>query len=817
VQQPPLRKTLCFIWFIAGIFPVLAQERIISSGEVWGNVLSKENSLALQGVTISLSCYGDSFMKKEVISNKDGSFSVSALADGWYRITLTSMGFATLKIDSIHLRPEKRSIQLSDLLLAPQASGMETIIIHAEKPQLENKDGNIIFNATESPLSAGSNAAELLKNIPLVSNDPDGKVTVRGREPRILIDDKPVEMNAQQLQDFLESMPGNMIEKIEVMTNPPAQYANEPGGVINIVTRKGKTGITGRVSLSAGTRGERSANGSFNVRKKGLLIQFNAGVGYNKFQGNGYSNRENRYTDSTNTLYTTNQYVNRSERPSARLNIEYDLNDRNTINFTGQVNQHDYKNQNEITYINENRYEEIYRISERRVISEGDNINPSANLTYTHRGKLKGEQLRLVTGYNYSQQDLEKDFYQQFFDGVKNPTGGDTAQHQWEYTGNNGVQLRMNYDKPLPGEKTTVSAGAAYLYNSSHVELNAYSVDTPSNGYVFIPLLSNDFRFTQGIQSYRLSVKQKLADKFWFSGGASLDETRIAFDLTRDNQKVNNSYLNWLPYASLNKNWDNKVNLSLVYRRTIRRPGIRELNPAIDFSDPYNIRFGNPDLLPSQAHTFDLILGKTSDKFYINGGVGFNTVEDIFAQVRTLIEYGITEITWENISGRKEYEANTWMGYTFSKKLRLNFNAGYTFNEYSEYDINVNRYRNGGSWNSRLNLAITPSTLWNFNGNINFNRFANPQGTVRSSVNMQFGMQYKMFDKRLVIALNVIDPFIQQEYRTFTEGTNFNLESYSYTQTRNYRLTLSYNFSNMHNKKRTGEKDALKEMLKTKS
>ena len=795
----------------------MAQEKNFYSGQISGSILSIEDNRALEGITVILSRYSDSLFQQPVITGKEGLFNFSKLPDGWYSLKATRIGYRGLKIDSIHLRPEKTDVQLGELLLSPQTGGMETIIIYADKPQLENKDGNIIFNATESPLSAGSNAAELLKNIPLVSNDPDGKITVRGREPKILIDDKPVEMNAQQLQDFLESMPGNMIEKIEVMTNPPAQFANEPGGVINIITRKGKPGISGRLSITGGTRGERGATGSFNIRKKGLSIQFNAGLGYNKFKGKGYANRENRYPDSTNTLFTTNNFVNESQRPNARLNIEYDLNNRNSINFTTQVNQHEFQNQNNIIYKNENRFGEIYRISERRVINEGDNISPSANLSYIHRGKLKGEQLRLITGYSYSHQDSEKDFYQQFFDGQKNPTRGDTSQHQWETTSNNGLQFRLNYDKPLPGEKTTISAGAAYLYNSSHVELNAYSVDTPANGYVFIPMLSNNFRFMQGIQTYRLSIKQKLGDQYWLTGGVNLEETRIAFDMIKDNQKVHNDYLNWLPYASLNKNWENKVNLSLVYRKTIRRPGIRELNPAIDFSDPYNLRFGNPGLLPSQSHTFDLVLGKTSDKFYINGGIGYNKVEDIFAIVRTLIDNGITEITWQNISGRKEYELNTWMGYTFSKKCRLNFNAGYTFNQYSAYDININRYQNGGSWNSRLNMAVTPSDLWNFTGNLNFNRFANPQGTVKSTVNMQLGVQYKMLHKKLVIALQAIDPFIQQEYVTFTEGTNFSVESYSYTGTRNYRITLSYNFSNTQHKKQDSNKAALKEILQSKS
>lgn len=776
------------------------QEKSIAGGQISGNVLSRENHRPLQGATISLTLYQDTLFSKTSLTNESGEFSFSGIGTGWYRLLITNAGYAAYQIDSMHVRPEKTFFQLSDLILSPQASGLETIVIFAEKPLLENKDGNIIFNATESPLSAGSNAAELLKNIPLVSNDPDGKITVRGREPRILIDDKPVEMNAQQLQDFLESMPGNMIEKIEVMTNPPPQYANEPGGVINIITRKGKMGISGRISVSAGTRGEGSLNGNIGFRKKGLAIQFNAGSGFNQFQGYGNSTRKNIYADSTNQLYTRNEYTNETLRPNARLNIDYDLNPKNSFNLTAQINQNRYDNRNDIKYANENRFGELYKSSTRSVIAKGQNISPSVNFSYTLRTKIKGEQLRFISGFNLSELDAERDFYQQFFDGKQNPTGEDSAQHQEEATGNRGMQLRVNYDRPLANNNTFLSGGAAYLVNSSHVIINSYSVDTPNAGFEIIPLLSNDFIFRQDIQSYRLSVKQKLAEKFWITGGANFEATKIFFDLIRLNEQVQNNYVNWLPFANLNKTWENKTNISLIYRRTIRRPGIRELNPAIDYSDPYNLRFGNPLLLPSMAHTFDLIGGKTADKLFINGGIGYNKVEDIFAVVRTLAENGVTLITWENISGRQEYEANAWMGYTFSKKLRLNMNGGYTFNKYSTYDIEINKYQNGGSVNGRLNLAYTPTDLWNFTGNFNINRFANPQGTVRSTVNMQFGLQHKLFNKRLFVSLNIIDPFVQQEYNTFTEGTNFSVESFSFTQTRNYRLTLSYNFSNTRKK-----------------
>src|SRR4029453_9699161 len=182
-----------------------------------------------------------------------------------------------LTLDSIYFRQDRFDFNLTDLVLKPKANEeLEEGIVYAEKPLIQSKDGNITFNAGESALAAGSNASDLLNNVPLVAKDPNGKITVRGKEPKILIDDKPVELNLQQLQDLLESLPGSSIEKIEVMTNPPPQYANEQGGVINIVTRKGKVGMGGRLSFTAGTRGEGSINGSFNYRKNKFAINVNA-------------------------------------------------------------------------------------------------------------------------------------------------------------------------------------------------------------------------------------------------------------------------------------------------------------------------------------------------------------------------------------------------------------------------------------------------------------------------------------------------------------------------------------------------------------
>jgi hypothetical protein len=765
-----------------------------TAGLLSGNI-QDENKKSLEGATVKLVNQADSVKFFITRSDKTGNFQFSKIPFGWYALQITFIGFKNLKIDSLHFRDERFDFNLTNITLHSSVSEIAEVIIYAEKPLIESKEGNITFNAAESALAAGSNASELLNNVPLVSKDPSGKILVRGKEPKILIDDKPVELNLQQLQDLLESMPGSSIEKIEVMTNPPPQYANEQGGIINIVTRKGKVGLSGRISLSAGTRGEGGLNGNFNYRKNKFAININAGAGINRFEGNGHSSRKNIYADSVNFFNTRNNYVNKNTRPNFRVNIDYDIAKNQTLNFVANYNQNDFNNKNITGYSNLNRFDEIFRLSERAIRSEGNNYNPNFNLTYTLKGKTAGEQLRIISGATISKNKNNRTFYQEFFNPDCSPNGIDSTQEQITDNRSQGFNARINYDKPLVAKKTFLSIGTAYSRSNSHIETDASYIKKPEAVFVKSDILSNNFKFRQEVTNLRISLKQVIGDKFSITAGLSAEATGIVFELLKEGKSVSNRYWSFLPFANINKNWNDNLNLTVSYRRSIRRPGINELNPTIDFSDPYNVRFGNYQLGPSMAHNFDLVMGKTKPTYFLNLGMGYTVVENIFSQLRTLLPDGKTQVTWENISNRKEYEISTWNGYTVSKKIKLNVSAGYTFNEYSEFDKTARNFRNGGSFTSTINGSYSIRDSWNFTGNFTSNRFANPQGSVNWNLSMNVGIQKKFFEKKFIVTINFIDPFRNQRTNSFTYGKNFELRSFSTTQTRNYRLTLAYNFS----------------------
>jgi hypothetical protein len=765
-------------------------------GIVIGNVLDSENNKAIPGVTVTIKGKTDTALERSIITDKSGAFDFDRLPFGYYQLNFSVIGYAQLDIDSIHIRSERFDFNLGDIRLSQKATDLSEVIVYAEKPLIESRDGKITFNVGESALSAGSNTSELLKNMPLVSNDANGNILLKGKEPKILIDDKPTELNAQQLADLLESLPGSSIEKIEVMTTPPPQYASETGGVINIITKKGKIGLTGRIILSYGTRGDRNLATNLSYRNNKWSANLSTGIGGSQFRGGGYSFRSNIYEDSTNYLNTTNNYLNRSVRPNARLSVDYEFNKHNLLNLTTQVTGNFFKNENLTQYTNLNNAKLAYRISDRANKSTGGNIYPSLSLNYTWKGKNIRETMRVFSNLNFGNADINRQYFQQFLNGSYQPTGVDSTQRQEALDRNHAYGIRIHYDKPIKPRNSLLSFGSSVFRDNFHNVLNTEFLKKPEQVFAQNPLLSNDFHFRQTIATLRAGFTLDFPKQWRFTASLQEELTSIEFDfINNNNPDTNNRYWNTLPNVSIRKEWDKEWNASFTYRKSVRRPGIGELNPSINYNDPYNLRFGNPLLSPQLADNFDLNFGTYQGKFYGNVSVGYNKVKDIIQSIRTLIPDGKTQITFQNITDRTEYESSIWGGYTFSRQLRMNVSAGYTYNQYSLYDRTKNKYRNGGSFYTGLNYNFILTDRISFDGNLRYSSYADPQGRSRSNLSQNFGVQTKYFNKRLVLSVNFIDIFAQQQFNNFTYGSNFILQSVNNTNSRNIRIAVSYNLS----------------------
>jgi len=798
--------------FCSGIFMLSRAQEFTAkqkgNGTVAGNIFDNSSGRPLAAASISLVRMDAPSTPLHALADKNGAFDFVKLSYGYYHLVIDMVGFAKTAIDSIHVYSEHSDVNLGDIKINTAGTSLNDVVVYAEKPLIENKDGKVIYNVAESPLSNGSNASEMLRNLPLMNANPDGTLLLRGKEPLILMDEKPVNLNGQQLTDLLESLPANVVEKVEIMQNPPPEYATYPGGVINIITRKGRVGIYERFNLNAGSRGETGGSNNLNYRSSKLNISTNIGYGAGTTKGNSWSHRENIYTDSVSYFYSQSQFDNFSKHPNARMQADYDLNKQTNIGFVYQGNLNFYNNHSDVLYMNLDSNQQVYKASTRSNQYNGTGYSHGFSGSFQWKGKNPVEKLQVYSGLSLSKNDNDRDFYQQFLQSDFLPTGLDSTQLQVTDNYISSFYLNVNYNKPLNDTGTVfLSMGSTYSSNVYHNILNTGFLRAVDRAYIGNDLLSNNFYFSQAIFTARAALVVGLLPGMKLIFGAQAEQTGTDFRFIKGNAPdANNSYWRILPNFTIRKEFDRDMNLSFVYRETIRRPGITELNPSIDYGDPYNIRFGNPYIQPSLTDNFDLNLSYAKRNFNVNASVTYSRIKNVFNSIRTLADSGKTITTYKNISDQEEYIASFWSGVTIAKKIRINISGGWNYNKYSDVEKQLYAYKDGGTLYATFNYSYAPDNLTNIEANNRYTNFAGPQGHSRSNINMSLSVQRKFFDKHLIISLAAIDPFGLQKFHNFTYGTNFNIEGYSISNTQNFRLSVSYQLSKVMVKSKLDEK-----------
>ena len=784
--------SLFFILWIF-FFPILVNAQQSRIGTISGSIFQSEN-VPITNATVELCSLNNANSCISIQSDKNGFFYFDSLSPKYYSLKISHNGFAIKKIDSIFLREQRMMFSLNYIILSTKLTTETEVVVYAEKPLVENKDGKIIFNVGETAAANASNLNELLQKTPLVTIDADGAILLKGKQVKILIDDKPVELNAKQLQELLESMPGSFIDKIEVMTNPPPQYANERGGIINIVSKKGKVGFTFRANIFYGTRGESGAGVATTYKKNKVATQLTLNVSNTKFIGNSKYTRQNYFKDSSNYLDAASSYTNKNLRPNFRWNADYDFNKNNSVNFSVGYNASTGNNNSFSEFVNRNKDLLAYKINDRSISSDIDNTTWNLSGSYLYKDKSGTGVLKIITSFVYGNNYNQRAFFQEFFGQNKQPLGLDSTQFQTNINSAKNYSIRINFDKSIDSGKYFFSTGINYFDNNNYNDLNAEYLKKPAN--IFLPQLGfgNEFYFRQQILQTRLAIKYRAKTDVYLTIGAQVENTGQGFNHLSLANKYHKSYLSFLPFVYFTKKWLNNYNLSLSYKKSLQRPGINETNPAIDIGDPFNTRFGNPYLLPFYAHNFDASIGKSFKKINYNASIGFNSLLNLYVPIRTLQPDGKTFITYQNITNRKEYETSLWGAYSITKNIKINGSIGYSYNLYDAFGKQFLRYRNGGNFTSNINGIYNPSDIKQYGMAVTYNRFANPQGTVRSNVSMNFNAQRKFFRKTIIVTATLIDPFTSQQNTSFTYGNNFILQNYSYTKTRNFKINIAYNF-----------------------
>jgi iron complex outermembrane receptor protein len=211
---------------------------------ITGSLVEASSGEPMGFATAILYQRGDSTMVSNATTEQDGSFSLAA-SGGTYYLVLQFLGYENKTISDLEVTGP---LDLGTVEMGQSGVSLEVIQVEAERSQMVMKLDKRVFNVAKDLTTAGNTAADILNNVPSVNVDPEGNVSLRGSQGvRIPVDGKPSAMLNSGDLDALRRMQGDIIESVEVITNPSARYEAEgEAGIINIILKKNKKkGING--------------------------------------------------------------------------------------------------------------------------------------------------------------------------------------------------------------------------------------------------------------------------------------------------------------------------------------------------------------------------------------------------------------------------------------------------------------------------------------------------------------------------------------------------------------------------------------------
>jgi outer membrane receptor protein involved in Fe transport len=738
------------------------------------------------------------------LSNEKGRFQLSDIRPAFYKITISALGYRSKTIEKVFINPRAPQKDLGRISLSREASTLEEVDITAQKAFMEVKLDKKVYNAEAVLTAQGGLATDILQNIPSVEVDIDGNVSLRGNSNvTILIDGRPSGLTGNNQAALLEQIPAASIEKIEVITNPSARYdADGLTGIINIILKKNKKlGLNGNVQLGLGSQGRPGVspdllppnkyNGSLalNYRNSKLNAFANIGYNYRDSYSFGTNDRTNILPDG-NTILNQNQDGRRFGGGGvARAGVDFFLPKQHTLSFSGTLSQR-----------NRNRDEDLfYRLSDEEGVllenynrySTQTNTGNSADLTTTweKRYKEEGHQLSASANFSFSNGDEEVNFSQENFDVFESPPLGLNT----EISKANITTIQIDYVRPLK-KKYEMELGAKTIIRDLGTDFKAFDLPAIASSWVENSLLSNNFEYLEQVHAV-YGILGRQADKWGWQLGLRAEQALTDATLVQTGETFENDYFNFFPSGFLNYKTGKKGQLQLSYSRRINRPRTRQLNPFTDFSDPLNLRRGNPFLQPEYINSYELGYTQRMGKLMFSPSVYYRHLNNVIRRFKTIDSEGVSTTTYENQASGEDIGIELILMGQITKWWNLNFSANGFYTQLDASNLEADLSNEGYGYGGRLMSTFTLSEKSNFQLT-SFYRGPRPsaQGTINDFFSMNLALQHRMWNKKGSLTLQVRDIFNAMRFQYDVSGLAFVQSSYRKWESRVVQLNFSYRF-----------------------
>jgi outer membrane receptor protein involved in Fe transport len=595
-------------------------------GHFYGKIIDSSNNKPIDAASVQLvQNKFDTVTKKRkdvvvsgMLTTKKGEFSLENLpVMASYKLKISAIGYKPIEMKiafQLNMAGMKGGDMsgmmnavdkdLGNIKLDIDAQQLQNVTVVSSKSALTMSIDRKVFNVEKNLTSVGGTAVDVMKNVPSVSVDIDGNVTMRNAAPQIFVDGRPTTMT-------LDQIPADAIATVELITNPSAKFDASGGGagILNIVLKKNrKAGYNGNVRASIDSRGRPGFGGDVNV-KQGKVNFFASGMlGVRKSVSEVKTERTDYFANNTAHSLQTNNPVNKGFFSFGRMGMDYFANNRNTFSIGANVVRGQFKTKDLLNSMNDTTYpaSKIAETATRTSNSIGNFRNYGSTFSYKHIYPKAGKEWTADVNYNYSKNDNESDnLQQQFYSNnvqkglnlYQNTTGGGVTKF---------VTVQTDYSNPITDKmKLEFGARAAFRdFTSFNTILNTYK-DNAGSTYFGSNIISN-YKFNDAVYAGYATFSQQLK-KFTYQLGLRLESSKYDGTLITKSQKFSNSYpFSLFPSTFFTYKLSDKEDLQLNYSRKINRPNFFQLIPFIDVSDPLNISKGNPDLVPEFTNLAEL-------------------------------------------------------------------------------------------------------------------------------------------------------------------------------------------------------------------
>ena len=765
--------------------------------KITGTVKDAQTGEPLYRASVALLNPGDSTIAKGTITDSTGQFKLQA-APGEYMLKVQYVSHQPEIKSAVRLRESKPSKNLGTISLMPDQKQLSEFVVSGEQSRMTMQGGKKIFNVGTDLSNSGASAAEVLDNIPAVTTDIEGNISLRGSQGvRILVNGKPSSMMGLSGSEILRYFPANQIKRVEIITNPSAKYeAQGAAGIINIILKEGQNwGLNGQFTLEAGHPKDHGASVRMNYRKKWYNIFGSYNVSTDEHPGGGWRKQTYNLPDTTYSLWTDRDRTRGGVNHNFQFGSDFYFTPNDVLKISGVYSVANEDNYTDLTFRdytgNQFAADNLTRRTIRDELEEEKEGEYELNMNYE---KTFGEDDHKLTADLQARSSVETE------DASLVETMGlpgesqDTAlfQNSLNDTDVQGYLAKLDYTYPF-SEDGKFETGFRGEYRTIENKYNVEQRPSAAEPWNTLDRFSNTFFYDEEIYGvYAMYGNRRGA--FSYQAGIRFEYTRIDTELLTDEAANERSYYDLFPSASLTYHITETNSVQASYSRRLDRPYFRELNPYNTFSNNRNYRTGNPLLDPEYTGAYDLgyINNKEERSVYV-GAFYRRTVNEI-ENVDTVNTEGITISKPFNLASRDNAGIETrysneifdWWDFSISSYFYHGSTSGYAAGE----SLNNSSY----TMDARASFNFDVRNWFEFEVNADY-RAPEKEGqdTEEAMYEVDMGLRKDFLNNRGHVSFSARDVFNTDVYRSRVDGSNFEArQKFQWRSGTFFSLSISY-------------------------